>query len=67
MVDNNAVMRPFTKLLPRISIVNDIDRSDAQIHFFDALGVEYLAFIIDRCKTYGLQFVIHVAHCELPL
>ena len=66
VVDNNAVMRPFTKLLPRISIVNDIDRSDAQIHFFDALGVEYLAFIIDRCKTYGLQFVIHVAHCELP-
>ena len=66
VVDNNAVMRPFTKLLPRISIVNDIDKSDAQIHFFDALGVEYLAFIIDRCKTYGLQFVIHVAHCELP-
>lgn len=66
VVNKNAVMRSFTKLLPRISIVNDIDRSDAQIHFFDALGVEYLAYIIERCKIYGLQFVIHVAHCELP-
>jgi len=66
LVDKNAVLHPFTKLLPRISIVNDIDRSDAQIHFFDALGVEYLAYIIERCKIYGLQFVIHVAHCELP-
>ena len=39
MVDKNAVLRPFTKLLPRISIVNDIDRSEAQIHFFDALNI----------------------------
>ena len=66
LVDKNAIARPFTKLLPRISIVNDIDRGDAQIHFFDALGVEYLAYIIERCKIHGLQFVIHVAHCELP-
>lgn len=66
LVNKNAIARPFTKLLPRISIVNDIDRGDAQIHFFDALGVEYLAYIIERCKIHGLQFVIHVAHCELP-
>lgn len=66
LVNKNAVAHPFTKLLPRISIVNDIDRGDAQIHFFDALGVEYLAYIIERCKIHGLQFVIHVAHCELP-
>lgn len=66
LVNKNATTRPFTKLLPRISIVNDIDRGDAQIHFFDALGVEYLAYIIERCKIHGLQFVIHVAHCELP-
>jgi hypothetical protein len=66
VVDENAVLRPFTKLLPRISIVNDIDKTDAQIHFFDALGVEYLAYIIEKCKKYGLQYIIHVAHCELP-
>ena len=30
------------------------------------MGVEYLAYIIERCKIHGLQFVVHVAHCELP-
>lgn len=65
-VNENAVTRPYTKLLPRISIVNDIDKSKAQIHFFDALGVEYLAYIIYKCDKYDMQPIVHVAHCELP-
>lgn len=66
IVEENAILRPFTKLLPRISIVKDIDKSKAQIHFFDALGVEYLAYIISRCNYYGLQPLVHIGHCELP-
>lgn len=66
MVNLNAVERPFMKLLPRISIVKGIDRTKAQIHFFDALGVEFLPYIIERCNYYGLQTLIHIAHCELP-
>lgn len=65
-VENNAVSRPFMKLLPRISIVKDIDKTNAQLHFFDALGVEYLAYILKRCEDLNLQTVIHIAHCELP-
>lgn len=65
-VEKNALHRPFTKLLPRISIVKSIDRTNAQIHFFDALGVEFLAYIVSRCKYYGLQSIIHIGHCELP-
>lgn len=65
-VHDNANSRPFNKLLPRISVVNDIDKSNAQIHFFDALGVEYLSYIIEKCDQLKLQAVVHIAHCELP-
>ena len=65
-VNENAVSRPFTKLLPRISIVKEIDKTNAQIHFFDALGVEYLAYILRKCELLDLQTVVHIAHCELP-
>ncbi|MCM1529337.1 MAG: BREX-4 system phosphatase PglZ [Alistipes sp.] len=66
VVESNAVSRPFMKLLPRISVVKDIDKTNTQVHFFDALGVEYLAYIIKKCETLDLQAVVHVAHCELP-
>lgn len=65
-VEKNAVSRPFTKLLPRISVVKDIDKTNAQVHFFDALGVEYLAYILKKCEALDLQAVVHIAHCELP-
>lgn len=65
-VESNAVSRPFMKILPRISIVKDIDKTNAQLHFFDALGVEYLAYILKRCEDLDLQAVVHIAHCELP-
>lgn len=66
IVNKNAVIRPFTKLLPRISVVKDIDKTNAQIHFFDALGVEYLTYILQKCETHDLQAIVHVAYCELP-
>ena len=66
IVEENAVSRPFTKLLPRISIVKDIDKNNAQLHFFDALGVEFLAYILRKCESLDLQAVVHMAHCELP-
>ncbi|MCM1062313.1 MAG: BREX-4 system phosphatase PglZ, partial [Eubacterium sp.] len=62
----NAKERPFNKLLPRISVVNDIDKNNAQLHFFDALGVEYLSYIVAKCEKYKLQAAVHVAHCEMP-
>lgn len=65
-VQANAVDRPFNKLLPRTSILNDIDKKNSKVYFFDALGVEYLSYITEKCEKYKLQATIHVAHCELP-
>lgn len=66
LVNQYAISRPYNKLLPRTAIMNSIDKKDAQLHFFDALGVEYLSYITSKCEKYGLQADVHVGHCELP-
>lgn len=61
-----AVERPFYKLQPRSSIVMTMNKKGVQAYFFDALGVEYLAYIQAKCEEYGLIFNVQIAHCELP-
>lgn len=65
-VNKFAVDRPYNKLRPRSSIVSKLDKENAELFFFDALGVEYLSFIKARCEEYGLMIEIAVGHCELP-
>jgi len=65
-VDNHAVDRPFMKLQPRSSIVSKIDKDKTGFFFFDALGVEYLAYIQSKCEKYGLVSEFSIGRCELP-
>lgn len=65
-VDNHAVDRPFMKLQPRSSIVSKLDKDKTGFFFFDALGVEYLAFIQNKCEKYGLVSEFAIGRCELP-
>lgn len=65
-VEAYAESRPYNKLQPRSSIVSHMDRQGAQLYFFDALGVEYLSFIQERCEKYGLIAEIAVASSRLP-
>ncbi len=65
-VKSFAVERPFYKLQPRSAIVKAMDKKGVQAYFFDALGVEYLAYIQAKCEQYGLIYEINIAHCELP-
>ena len=58
--------RPYTKLLSRMSILKHLDCKEAQAYFFDALGVEYLAYIMHRCKEYDLLAEVHIGRAELP-
>ena len=58
--------RPYNKLQPRSSIVSHMDKENSVCFFFDALGAEYLAFIIARCEEYGLITEVAVGRCELP-
>lgn len=65
-VNKYAVSRSYNKLPPRSSIISHMDRKNMQLFFFDALGVEYLAFILAKCEEYGLAAEVSVGHCELP-
>lgn len=66
MVESFATTRPYNKLQARSMVVSKLDKKNSQLFFFDALGVEYLAYIMDRCNQYGLVAEVSVAHCELP-
>ena len=65
-VNQYALTRPYNKLQPRSSIVSHLDRKGTKLFFFDALGVEYLAFILAKCEEYGLTSEIAIGRCALP-
>ena len=65
-VQEYASKRPYNMLQPRASIVKKMDKTGAQLYFFDALGAEYLAYILSLCQKYDLIPEVSVAHCELP-
>ena len=43
-----------------------MDKKKVQCFFFDALGVEYLAFIMAKCEEYDLVSEVAIGRCELP-
>lgn len=65
-VNSHAIDRPFMKLQPRSSIISKLDKEKTGFFFFDALGVEYLAFIQSKCERYGLISEFSIGRCELP-
>ena len=66
LVEEEAIKRSFTKLQARSAIIKKLDKKNAQPYFFDALGVEYLAFMQSKAEEYGMQFECLVGHCNLP-
>lgn len=65
-VEHYATIRPYNKLQARSMVVSKLEKKNTEFFFFDALGVEYLAYIMDRCNQYGLVAEVSIAHCELP-
>ena len=65
-VENLAKDRVYNRLPVRSSLMKNIDRDKATVFFFDALGVEYLAYIQEKCKQYDLGCHISICHGELP-
>lgn len=65
-INKFAIERPYNKLRPRSSIISQLDKENAELFFFDALGVEYLSFIKAKCEEYGLIVEMSIGHCELP-
>ncbi len=67
VVEEQAVTREYNTLLqPRSSLVEGIDSQDAQTYFTDAMGVEYLGYIMSKCRDLHLMAKVSVCRSELP-
>lgn len=67
VVNEQAKKREFTYLLPpRSSVIDKIDYNDSKIFFIDALGVEYLGYIVSICSEMGMIVNAKIGCCDLP-
>ncbi len=67
IVEQQAMNRDYNLILqPRSAVIEHIDVSNAQTYFTDAMGVEYLSYIIAKCKELELMAKITVCRCDLP-
>lgn len=66
-VNVQAQLREYKKWLqPRISLLESIDITNSEYYFVDALGVEFLSFILQKCTSQKLFASVKLCHSELP-
>ncbi|WP_455654129.1 BREX-4 system phosphatase PglZ [Phascolarctobacterium sp.] len=67
VVDEQAIRRDYNSWLsPRSEKIESLNKEGARLYFVDALGVEYLSFILARCKDMNLMADVSLCRCELP-
>lgn len=67
VVLEQAEKRDYNLILePRSSVIERLNTKDSLLYFMDAMGVEYLGYIMSVCKELKLQLKITVCRCELP-
>lgn len=67
LVDEQAEKRDFNLILPaRTERVEAIKKTNSQLYFIDAMGVEFLGFIMEKCRQKGLIANVTVCRSELP-
>ena len=68
LVNKHAINREYNYELPcRSEKVETIeDKENSLLYFFDALGVEFLSFIMSKCEQYQLKAKVSVCRSNLP-
>lgn len=67
IVEQQAKKRDYNSILsPRSSVIEKLDKKNSQLYFIDAMGVEYLGFILSECANMNLDVHITVCRSELP-
>lgn len=67
VVEQQAVDRSYNMILqPRSAVIESLDTTRTQTYFTDAMGVEYLGFIMSRCQELQLMAKVTVCRSELP-
>ncbi len=66
-VEEQAEKREYNYILsPRTAVIESLNRKDSQLYFMDAMGVEYLGYILSICRELNLITNITVCVSELP-
>lgn len=65
-VDKLALERIYNRLPKRDEIVKEKNDGSTQLFWIDALGVEYLGFIIELARRRGLKISVEIGRAELP-
>jgi hypothetical protein len=65
-VEKLAKSRDYNRLPTRNEIIDGLNKDDTYLYWLDALGVEYLAFIVELVRMHGLSVSIDIARAELP-
>lgn len=66
-VNNQAEKREYNLWLPaRSEKLDAINKEGTAVYFMDAMGVEYLSYVMEQCRTRKLMAYITICHCELP-
>ena len=67
IVEEQADKREFNLLLPaRSAKLDAIEKKGTVVYFIDAMGVEYLSYIMYQCRLRRLMAYTTLCHCELP-
>lgn len=67
LVEEQAISRDYNSILePRSSKLYYVDKCNSQLYFIDALGVEYLSYIIKKCSEADLGVKISIGCATLP-
>lgn len=65
-VDQLAVSRDYNRLRTRDELVSSIEKSSSFLCWVDALGVEYLSYIIELAHKKGLAVSVNIGRSDLP-
>ena len=67
LVTEQSEKREYNSILPpRTEVVERLDKTGSCLYFVDAMGVEYLGYIIQKCSELKLSANVTVCRCELP-
>ena len=66
-VEKEAVERNYNRLLPtRAEKVQSLNKKNSSLYFVDALGVEFLQFIVDKASKLKMMTNVILCRSELP-
>lgn len=66
LVEKEAINQDVVELPTRAEIVSGLNKEDSVLFFVDALGVEFLNYILKKCSAKRLFAEPKVAKCNLP-